>query len=120
LEGVIEHRHLVHRLEEALGGQDQGQEHADLEVAAEDPETAREQHEGHAHVPDQDQPGLEDAVEVDGADGRAPVVLRQVGVARGILAFLPERLHGPDTGHGLHEVHDQPGRDHPGFAEGDL
>ena len=48
LERVVEHGHLVHRLEEALGGQEQGQQDADGEVAAEDPEAAEQQHDGDA------------------------------------------------------------------------
>jgi hypothetical protein len=120
LERVVEHRHLVHRLEEALGGQDQGKQHPDGEFAAEHPEAAGEQDDGDADVADQHQARLEDAVEVDGAHGDPAVVLGEFGIAGGILALLAEGLDRADSGHGLHEVHDQAGGDHPGFAECDL
>ncbi|MCY1231064.1 hypothetical protein D9M72_435000 [compost metagenome] len=120
LERVVEHGHLVHRLEKALGGQDQGQQDTHGEVPVQHTETAKEQNHRDADVADQHQARLEDAVEVDGPDSHFAVVLGQFAVAVGVFALLAESLHCPDARHGLHEVHDQARGHHPGLAEGDL
>jgi hypothetical protein len=120
LEGVVEHGHLVHGLEEPLGGEDECQQHADFQVPAQDTEAPEEQDHCHTDIADQHEARLEDAIEVDGAYGDAPVVLRELAVTVRVFALLAEGLDGTDAGHGFHEVHNQPGGYNAGFTEGDL
>ena len=119
LEGVVELRQVLQRVEETLQVEQERDEHADLHAAVDDPEPAVEQHRADGEVADQG-----DARRVDGEQPRGPQAGRRVALVQLaedlLVPLLPaECLDRLNAAERFHELHDDEGDRVPGAPVGE-
>ncbi len=106
LEGVVELRDLLHRLEELAQVEQERGQHADGDLAVEGEVAAVEQHDGDRDVADQPDAGHEPRDQPEGDQVGRAVLLVDVVEDLLVARLAAERLHRADAAHRLDEVDD--------------